>query len=63
MAISDADAQKIARFVWAEMIGSAATGQSTAEDCMLKSRMNAESWGDSGERKQQLDRIETNTDS
>lgn len=63
MAISDTDAQKIARFVWAEMIGSAATGQSTAEDCMLKSRIAAESWGPGGDNTATLNRIETNTDS
>lgn len=63
MAITDADAQKIARFVWAEMIGSATTGQSTAEDCLLKSRMHAE--GASARHAEittQLDRIEADTD-
>jgi len=61
MAITDADAQKIANFVWAKMMGPAGA-QSTAEDAQVKARIAAEKWGDSGKLTQQLDRIEADTD-
>ena len=61
MAISDADAAKIADFVWAKMMGPAGA-QSTAEDAQVKARLAAEKWGDSGKLSLQLNRIEADTD-
>jgi hypothetical protein len=61
MAISDADAQKIANFVWAKMMGPAGA-QSTAEDAQVKARIGAEALGAGGRIGLQLDRIEADTD-
>lgn len=60
MAITDADAAKIAQAVWAKLLGP--TGdQSSAADCVVKAREAAENWGDGGARTGTLNRIDTNT--
>lgn len=60
MAISDADAKKIAQFVWKEILGLPG-GESTAENHMIQTRLSAIRWGDGGDHTATLKRIDTNT--
>lgn len=60
MTISDADAQKIAKFVWAEILGLPGD-ESTAENHMIQTRLSAVKWGQGGVLTTTLNRIDTNT--
>lgn len=61
MAITDADAAKIAKAVWAEILGPVGD-TSSAENHVVQSRAAAVRWGVSGALSQQLNRIEADTD-
>lgn len=58
MAITDADAAKIAKAVWTYMVAA----DHTTGDSIERARSAAMRWGDSGDLNQQLDRIEDDTD-
>jgi hypothetical protein len=61
MAITDADAAKIAKAVWSEILGP--TGDtSSAENHVVQARAAAVRWGTGGALSQQLNRIEADTD-
>ena len=57
MPLSDTDVDRIANAVWNKMLGA-----STASDAMQRSRSAAMRWGDAGDLRQQLQRIEDDTD-
>lgn len=61
MAISDADAEKIADKVWQKILGPAGD-QSSAADCVVKAREAAENWGDGGKRTATLNEIKADVD-
>jgi hypothetical protein len=60
MAISDADAQKIADAVWAKILGLPGD-QSSAANHMVQTRLSAIKWGSGGVLTGTLNRIDTNT--